>query len=54
MSTELELRFVFVAQIVLQQGCGKSWLIVKKTCSEGIFIVDGRTYPVDLANKKNY
>ena len=52
MSTELELQFVFAAQIVLQQGCGKSWLIVQKTCSERIFIADGRTHTADLANKK--
>jgi len=54
MSTELELRFVFVAQIVHQQGCGENWLAVQKTCSQTILIVVRRTYTTDLAKKKNY
>jgi hypothetical protein len=41
MSTELELRFVVVAQIVHQQGCGESLLAVQKTCSKDIFVAFG-------------
>jgi len=54
MSTELELRFVFAAQIVLQQGCGENWLAVHKTCSQPILIVVGRTHTADPGNKKIY
>ena len=54
MSTELELRFVFAAQIVLQQGCGENWLAVHKPCSQTILIVVGRTYTAGLAKKKIY